>query len=225
MTFLHLLFLKPLNMRIIQVIFFIKNILVFSDCRKDNITAHINIHLSVISFLLCISVKISGPSWAELTNGPVSYFIYEEPPGALSPTCPGVDPLVSMCERLFGKSGSFRGEGWFPWDALAKWGITYRCQCWAAIYPHTHRFRIWKPIYDEKTHASEKCCNLHDTGTFLRRFSHAPNCFITNLTEIPFKIQHFLFRTDQLHSINPVTSPDRKCWLFIAYNDAYASIF
>ncbi len=148
--------------------------------------------------------------------------MYEEPPGALSPTCPGVDPLVSMCERLFGKSGSFRGEGWFPWDALAKWGITYRCQCWAAIYPHTHRFRIWKPIYDEKTHASEKCCSLHDTGTFLRRFSHAPNCFLTNLTEIPLKIQHFLFHTDQLHSINPVTSLDRKCWLFIAYNDAYA---
>ncbi len=168
-----------------SIFFLIKNILFFSDGRKDNIAAHINIHLSVISFLLCISVKISGPSWAELTNGPVSYFMYEEPPGALSPTCPGVDPLVSMCERLFGKSGSFRGEGWFPWDALAKWGITYRCQCWAAIYPHTHRFRIWKPIYDEKTHASEKCCNLHDTGTFLRRFSHAPNCFIENLTEIP----------------------------------------
>ncbi len=59
-------------------------------------------------------VKISGPSWAELTNGPISYFIYEEPPGALSPTCPGAGPLVSMCERLFGKSGSFGGEGWFP---------------------------------------------------------------------------------------------------------------
>jgi len=60
------------------------------------------------------SIKRSGPSWDEFTNGPISYFIYEEPPGALKPTCPGAGPLVSMCERLFGKSGSFGGEGWFP---------------------------------------------------------------------------------------------------------------
>lgn len=209
--------------------FYIKNVLAFSDCRKDNIAAHINIHVSHFIFAVYKSVKISGPSWAEFTNGPISYFIYEEPPGALSPTCPGAGPLVSMCERLFGKSGSFGGEGWFPWDTLAKWGITYQCQCWAAIYPHTHRFRIWKPIYDEKTHASEQFFNLHDTGTFLRRYSHltwtVQFSFYNKIDRNPIKIQHFLFHTDQLHSINQFTSPDRKCWLFIAYNDAYAGIF
>lgn len=86
---------------------------VFSENKKDNTAAHINIHLSVI-FSVYKSVTRSGLSWVELTNGSISYFIYEEPPGALTPTCPGAGPLVSMCERLFGKSGSFGGEGWFP---------------------------------------------------------------------------------------------------------------
>lgn len=141
----------------------------------------------------------SGLSWVELTNGPISYFIYEEPPGALTPTCPGVGPLVSMCERLFGKSGSFGGEGWFPWDTLAKWGIVYQCQCLAAAYPHAHRFRIWKSIYYEKkkkhTHASQNYVIIYMTqadfyeGTHM----HTPNfncqfSFYNKLDRNPIKI-------------------------------------